>query len=179
MKVVIINGASGSGKDTFIELCRKCHKEIGNVSMVSGVKRIAKTAGWDGNKTPKDRKFLSDLKDLLDENFDYSFKYVKSFINDQKRLPFFIQYDTDNLVTFIVARSPKDIGRLKRTFKAHTLCITRKSADTNVGNASNHADRNIFDYDYDEYISNDGTLKELEIKAKDFIERILENGADY
>ncbi len=178
MKIVIINGASGAGKDTFIELCQhQDNANIGKVSIVDATKYLASMIGWNGQKTPKNRKFLCDLKDLLDENFDYSFKYIESYVKNRLNLKIFLQSNID--ILFIIARSPKDIKRLKEEFNAYTLCITEVAADKNIKNASNHADKEIFDYNYDEYISNDETLKELEIKAKDFVERILRNGPDY
>ena len=35
------------------------------ISTITYVKDIAKTIGWDGGKSPADRRFLSDLKDAL------------------------------------------------------------------------------------------------------------------
>ena len=40
---------------------------VGNISTVDYVKEIATECGWDGTKTPENRKFLSDLKRVLTE----------------------------------------------------------------------------------------------------------------
>ena len=45
-----------------------------NVDSVNLVKSLATMAGWDGNKTEKNRKFLSDLKDLLSNWNDVPYK---------------------------------------------------------------------------------------------------------
>jgi len=37
--------------------------------------------------------------------------------------------------------------------------------------ASNHADENIEDYEYDLYIENDGDLEDLRLKAEEFMEK--------
>ena len=48
-----------------------------NVSTVDKVKEIAAECGWDGVKSPKNRKFLSDLKDLLTEWGDVPYKDIE------------------------------------------------------------------------------------------------------
>ena len=71
MKVVIINGRERSGKDTFVDICSIVNNgKVISTSMVDGTKELARKIGWDGSKEPRDRKFLSDLKDLLDEYKD-------------------------------------------------------------------------------------------------------------
>ena len=60
-QIIVINGTGGCGKTTFVELTQKYGKVI-NFSSVDKVKEVAKLIGWDGKKTEKDRKFLSDLK---------------------------------------------------------------------------------------------------------------------
>ena len=72
-KIFIINGSGGVGKDTFVELVSE-FASIMNFSSVDKVKDIAKEIGWNGTKTEKDRKFLSDLKILTAEYCDMPFQ---------------------------------------------------------------------------------------------------------
>ena len=67
LKIVIVNGAPGSGKTSFEELCQDKMGDYCQIrSTVDLVKEIASIyANWDGKKDLKSRKFLSDLKDLL------------------------------------------------------------------------------------------------------------------
>ena len=84
VKVVVINGMPGCGKTTFEEMCSDICDPFaveptshvpgfseGRVlgidicSTVDFVKVVARQCGWDGTKNLKNRKFLSDLKDLL------------------------------------------------------------------------------------------------------------------
>lgn len=78
-QIFVINGSGGVGKDTFVELVsvelndklKRFHTVV-NFSSVDKVKEIAREIGWDGRKTEKDRKFLSDLKSLTIYNvIDY------------------------------------------------------------------------------------------------------------
>ena len=54
------------GKDTFAKFLNDIVPTL-KYSSIDKVKDIAKLCGWDGGKTEKDRKFLSDLKVLLEE----------------------------------------------------------------------------------------------------------------
>lgn len=74
-QIVIINGTGGSGKDTFVQFCSKYNKVM-NFSSIDKVKEIARLIGWDGKKTEKDRKFLSDLKKLTTEYNDMAFNSI-------------------------------------------------------------------------------------------------------
>ena len=56
MKVVLINGAGGSGKDTLVELFRTYvfnDYTVGNISTIDKIKSIAQTMGWKGEKDEK------------------------------------------------------------------------------------------------------------------------------
>ena len=81
-KLVIINGMPMSGKSQFVEYCLKILDDYGaEISTVDFVKELAQEAGWDGVKRPKDRKFLSDLKDLLTEWGNIPYKKIIEFKN--------------------------------------------------------------------------------------------------
>lgn len=87
MKVVIVNGAAASGKDTFVSFCESAlgsGVSVTKTSMVDAAKDAARYLGWDEQKTLKNRKFLSNLKDLIDEWGDVSYKWVKDNIIDQE-----------------------------------------------------------------------------------------------
>ena len=175
MKVIIINGAAGSGKDTFANMCINNNNGAGVIiSMADAAKSIAQFCGWNGEKTPKNRKFLSNLKDLIDEWGDMSFKFVEksisSLFKDGRK-------NSDGWLIFIMSREPNDIKRLKERFNAHTIYISNYKAEQVC--ATNHADANVKCFSYDEYIDNNGSLEELNLESKNFIERIMKNGIYY
>ena len=165
-QIYIVNGAGGSGKDTFEQYVAnevsQYNLDVGKTSIINYVKQIAEKAGWFGNKTDKDRKFLSDLKDALDNFDDSPFlttkMVVKGMINEIN-------------IIFIDARSPKDIERLKNEFNAKTILIIREERQY-----GNHADDNVNNYNYDYIIKNTGTLEEFKIKTKQFCKEVIVNG---
>lgn len=174
MKVIVINGAPCSGKDTFANMCIVNNAGAGAIiSMADAAKDVARYCGWNGEKTPRNRKFLSELKDLLDNWGDTSFKFVENFINSLYNCG----VEKENWIIFVMSREPNDIKRLKKRFNAHTIYISNHKAEQ--VRATNHADAEVKCFIYDEYIDNNGTLEELNLESKNFIERIMKNGICY
>jgi dephospho-CoA kinase len=168
MKIFVINGLPRSGKDTFVEFCQKHCNWCLNVSTVDFVKKVANYCGWDGTKTPENRKFLSDLKDLLSEWDDIPYKKVyEEIILFQNRVRVY-DFDPDtDAIAFIHCREPKEIERLCKELGAQSLLITRGEVENNE--QSNHADSEVFNYNYDYIISNDNSLQDLEDAAVRFL----------
>lgn len=174
MKIIIVNGMPESGKTTFEQICTQFCEEFGIdieiLSTITPIKILAEKIGWDGRKTPKDRKFLSDLKDLCTNYSDYSINWIKSEINKFPNYP----KEKNKIIIFIDTREPEEIERLKSEWNAKTLLIRRSSVENNK--QSNHADANVLEYDYDYAIYNNGTIDKLQKIAKNFMIRILSEG---
>ena len=172
MKIFVINGFPQSGKSTFVEFCLE---ELGawgkEVSTVDFVKELASQCGWNGTKTPKDRKFLSDLKDLLTDWGDVPFKDVEK----RKRVweYSFTQYDISakDCFFFIHCREPIEIQKFVDKMDAKTILVRREKVENLE--QSNHADGEVLNFNYDYEIENNETLKDLKNKAKKFLK---ENG---
>lgn len=154
-QVIIVNGVGGSGKDTF---CGFLSKYISThyYSIAQLPKEAATVLGWDGGKTEKDRKFLSDIVDISTEYNDAPFQDVVSLVADFKSG----KLEADLLA--VDMRDPKDIARAVEIFGAKTLLIRNPRVEMIK---SNHADRDVEDFEYDYVIDNDGTLEDLEQKA--------------
>lgn len=167
MKVYIVNGKAGAGKTTFedfvIEMMGVYAMRISTVSLV---KEVATFCGWNGKKEPKDRKFLSDLKDALTEWNDLPFKDVQNRIHSY--LYSFEQFEipTDKVAIFIDCREPQEIDRLKQFYNGKTICVLRTLENYHP---SNHADADTDNYKYDIYIENNEDLKQLYEAAENFI----------
>ena len=176
MKIVVINGAPRAGKDTFVEECRRLigRERCLNISTVDFVKEIATKAGWDGRKTPEARKFLSDLKDIMTEYGDIPFRKVKGAINSFRweLEEYANDWYVENSLVFIHCREPEEIARFERELHAQSLLIRRPSVEN--AEQSNHADAEVFNYNYTYTIYNDGTLDELRQKAIDFVMEHIE-----
>ena len=166
MKIVVVNGFPQVGKDEFVRCCLSELGAFGKlISTVDFVKEIAARCSWDGTKTPQNRKFLSDLKDLLtnwgDVPYTKTLQEIKLFYYDLE------YYDIeDNGVVFIMSREPEEISRFEKELGAKSILIRRNAVEFNE--QSNHADSEVLNHKYHYIIDNNDTLEELKIKAKEF-----------
>lgn len=169
-KVVIINGVGASGKDTFVMYCAE-YGSVFNLSTVDRVKTAAKELGWQGDKSPEARKFLSDIKDAWVRYNDGSFKDI---IERVERISLDPMENLEDItpVFFIHAREPEEIQKFKRHYghKAVTVLVRgRDSGEEQI----NHADLNVADYPYAYEVDNSGTLEDLNEKARVFMLEIV------
>ena len=172
MKIIVINGKGGAGKDTFVQCCNLMaakKQKVYNLSMIDAVKDIAEEIGWEGGKTDKDRKFLSDLKDLVQNYNDYPFIVIQQEL--ERIIKHESKYDHE-VIIFIHARQPEDIDRLVNKYHAHTLLIRRGAVDEQ--HYGNHADDEVDNYKYDYTLENNEDIKQLARKAEYFMAALHE-----
>lgn len=180
VKVVVVNGRPECGKTTFEAKCKELvtasstfwydeeqRMAVDVISTVDFVKQIARECGWDGVKTPRNRKFLSDLKDLLTEWNDVPFQKVLDHV---MYLDFFAK-GLDWLL-FVDCREPAEIQKLKERLNATTVLVRRLGDEANE--TSNHADANVFNYEYDYTIKNYGDLSDLVVECVGFLDYMKE-----
>lgn len=180
IKVVLCNGKPGVGKtllqDKCCTLCESSdfrlnedrQTDIDSYSSVDFVKEIATECGWDGTKTPKNRKFLSDLKDLLIEWNDVPYQKILERIALLESFGFAKR----DWILFVDCREPAEIRKLKKRLNATTLLMRRESVENDE--TSNHADAEVFYFDYDYVILNNGSVSDLNVEARKFLEYMKE-----
>lgn len=174
LRIVIVNGRPGSGKTTFEYIIKQKMSAYCEMrSTVDLVKEIAMFyAGWDGKKDLKSRKFLSDLKDLLTEFGNVPFNDIvryKGIWEDDLERYGVIEHPH---VLLVDSREPEEIQKFKDELGAVAVLIRR--ADVDNQETSNHADANVFDFDYDWIIENNGSLEDLEQKTVDFLDLLFD-----
>ena len=163
MKVIIINGPGGSGKDSFVKFCKELYGNVLSVSTVDYIKTIAKNyLGWNGQKDEKGRRLLSDLKDATSRYNNLPNKSIDNFVKEWA--------NAEHTLIFIHAREPENIQYFVDKYNAITVFVSKE--ELTKKHYGNHADDNVFDYIYDWYIDNDGTLEDLKEKAKIFLDNI-------
>lgn len=158
-QVIVINGHAEAGKDTFVEFCSN-YMETYLLSTVDIVKEVYRMFGWDGEKTDEARKWLSDAKDFFTTNGDLIWKSINKEIDE-------IIENSPNTTIFVMVREPEEIQRYVDYLDAITVLVDR---DGHI--PDNHADQNVYDFDYDVIIHNDGTLEDLDIVAKWFCKNL-------
>ncbi|MBQ2884900.1 MAG: hypothetical protein IJE43_14170 [Alphaproteobacteria bacterium] len=162
-KVLIINGMGGAGKDTFVNFLKEFIPTL-HISIVDNVKQIAKELGWNEVKDEKGRKFLSDLKLAIDNYNNGNYKYVADIVKKFYENSALRQYE----LLCIDMREGNQINMAKKDFDAMTVFI-----DRNVPHiSSNIADAGVYNYKYDYYIKNDGSLLDLRKSAHGFVKML-------
>ena len=161
----VINGKGGVGKDSFCNCVAEVY-DVRNISSVDPVKEIARHAGWSGAKEDRDRKFLSDLKQLLTDYNELPTRYCLSQFEE------FMKSETEN-VMFIHIREPKEIQKFidATDGRCLSLLIRRKGMDRVYGNVS---DDNVDCYEYDYVYDNDKPLEDMPADVIDFISKVVD-----
>ena len=106
--IFVLNSYPTAGKDSFVDMISARHEGIFKMSSVDLVKQVARVAGWDGTKTSKNRKFLSDLKDLLTEWNDVPYYDIENRIKEIE----FYNKDDKPILIFVMVREPKEIQKM-------------------------------------------------------------------
>lgn len=159
-KILIINGSGGVGKGEFVKTLSNITSTY-QVSIVDRVKAIARSAGWNGKKDEKSRKFLYDLKRCIDEYNDSNYmamqELMDKFIKTGK-----INGQPYNILC-IDMREPDQIERAKQEYGAKAVLVTNAKVAQIL---SNGADASVYDCIYDYIVVNDGSLEELQSSAE-------------
>ena len=142
--VFVINGRGGVGKDTLCEYAAH-HFRVTNLSTIMPIKELAAQCGWQGEKTDRARRFLSDLKAVLAAYNDYPTLWAKEryleFLAGENEIMFMHIREREEIEKFIAATD----GRAK------TVLIRRAAVHREAyGNRSDDEVESLtYDYTYD------------------------------
>ena len=162
---LVINGRGGVGKDTLCEVAATRYL-VRNVSSITPIKELAAVCGWEGEKTDKARRFLSELKRITAEYNDYPTRWVageyRAFLESDEEILFVHIREGEEIRKFVEATGGEArtlLIRAERRLGAHTY-----------GNAS---DDLVEQYPYDYYFSNDDPEELAAGQFLSFLEEIL------
>lgn len=150
--VMIINGKGGVGKDALCEALEATYR-VTNISAITPIKEIAAMHGWQGEKTPKARRFLAELKRVFVDYNDLPTAYLV------EQYHAFEQSDAHILCVHI--REPEEIDKFVThvTLPCITMLIRRRAVDMQ-GAYGNAADDGVHNYPYSHVFDNDLPLEE-------------------
>ena len=165
---IVINGRGGVGKDTMCEAAGKLFKTM-VVSSIDPIKQAAKFLGWEGQKEPDDRRFISYLKELSIHYNNYPTQYLEGKYREFM--------DSDAEILFVHIREPKEIRKFLDAVhgKAITLLITRPGFGAHYGN---QADDNVDDFLYDYQYRNDQPLEQSKNHFLAFLGELMVKAAE-
>ena len=166
IKIVVVNGLSRSGKDSFIAAVRKKVVASRIHSTIATVKNALLICGMiaPNKKGPDERTFLTAVKKAW---IKYNDGPLQEMI--QKVVELEDSYKLSNNVTevllFIQVREPQEIYKIQQYFKPNfvSVLVTRLDVKPQPG------DEEVFNYLYDLTVYNDGTFEDLDNEADRFL----------
>jgi len=166
VKVIVVNGLSRSGKDSFIEALRKKVPVLVEHSTIITV--------WDAlldynmidlkKKGPEEREFLAAVKQAWINYNDGPFFEVVHIAEELEKEYAFAS-GIDRVLFAVHVREPKEMRKLKQYFKKRMTTVLIKRPDTKP----QPGDEEVNDWAYDHLVYNDGDLEDLDDKADRFI----------
>lgn len=162
--VFVINGRGGVGKDTLCDAAARAFL-VKNVSSITPVKELAAKVGWQGEKSDRARKFLSDLKALLIAYNDYPTQWAAT--------QYHAFLEGEEQIMFLHIREGAEIDKFVRVTggTAKTLLIRRAAAHN--GAYGNRSDDEVEEYRYDYVFDNDRPQAEAEEAFVAFLQGLL------
>jgi hypothetical protein len=176
--IFVINGYPTAGKDYLVNKIREfvISPKVKSYSTVSIVKEMASLIGYEENiPSVKNsfRAFLSDLKDLIDLHFEKLTvkNCIQKAINDHEES---LNSELFSPIIFIDSREPENIDLIKsyakeKGYKITTILVTAGWAGKEK--ATNHADENVLNYNYDYVFANTKNEELFKKRALTFIEK--------
>lgn len=171
--VIIINGKGGCGKDTICDILER-HYPTKRISTITKVKQAARLIfGWKGGKSLKDRKFLSDLKDLWTDYNDGPFVYAIDQFRKFAEKP----VAAYNEILIMHVREPSEIKKIKDRidYSGTVPCVTLliKSPRTESVKYGNKSDDLVNKYPYDFLYNNAAPLNKVDEDFMGFFHKFI------
>lgn len=173
IKIVVINGSGGVGKDQFIKYFAELtndNTQVINHSTIDTVREALKFFGVHPDKKgDKERKFLQAIKQAWIDYNDGPLKECICYIDLIRTTRYqshHIAYDHN--VFFVHCREPEEIQKLKDKYDD---CITVLIKRPGRPIPENDSDKNVDNFSYN-YEYRASSLIELKRCAQDFIYRV-------
>lgn len=163
--VFVINGRGGVGKDTLCDFAADAFA-VKNVSSITPIKELAAQIGWQGEKTDRARKFLSDLKALLISYNDYptawAIRQYRDFLASEEQ------------IMFLHVREGEEIDKFVHATEGNAKTLLIRRAAVHQGAYGNRSDDEVENYTYDYVFDNDLPIEEARAAFTDFLRRLYD-----
>lgn len=177
MKVYVIAGKAGCGKNTSANYIKKYYESIGKKVAITEFSKYLKlfafeVENWDGRRETKPRTFLQNVGSLIrHELFSEDF-LIDRLLEDMK-----VYEKLVDVLIIADARFPKEINKIKNESNATSIRIINSFNDYELkGNENKHETENSLEgYDKFDFVINNETFEQLENDMINIVKKVEEN----
>lgn len=173
MKIFIISGKAGTGKNKVATLLKNIYKEKNkntiNLAYASYLKEYAKNIlNWDGREETKPRAFLQHIGIDIVKRIDNQM-LIRRIVEDIQVYSNFF-----DVITISDARFPEEIETIKNKFQdVKVIHILGRENNLTEDEKKHITETALDDYEhYDYRIQNNGTVEELEKKLISIVNEV-------
>ena len=177
MKVYVIAGKAGSGKNTSANYIKECYEKDNKKVVITEISKYLKLfayelLNWDGRRETKPRKFLQEVGsyiryDAFNEDF-----FINRLVEDMKVYEKYV-----DVVIIADARLPREIDDLKDNYNAVAIKIINNFNDYELSeNEKIHeTETALNDYQKFDYTINNQTFDKLKNDMFNIVKEVEEN----
>ena len=177
MKVYVIAGKAGCGKNTSANYMKKYYESIGKSVVITEISKYLKLfayeiKNWDGERETKPRTFLQEVGSLIrHELFNDNF-FINRFLEDMKVYEKFV-----DVVIVADARFPKEIESIKKACNSISIEVINEFSEYEIkGKETIHETEVALDsYDNYDYIVHNKTFRKLEEDLIKIVKEVEDN----
>ena len=177
MKVFILAGKAGAGKNTSADFIKKYYEGIGKKVAITEIAKYLKLfayeiENWDGARETKPRVFLQELGSLVrHELFDENF-FINRLLEDIKIYEKFV-----DILIIADARFPLEIESIKANTNAVSIEIINNFSEYELkGETTKHeTEVSLDNYDKYDFVVNNETFEKLENDLINIVKKVENN----
>lgn len=177
MKVYVIAGKAGSGKNTTATYIQKYYELVGKKTVITEISKYLKLFAyevlhWDGKRETKPRSFLQDVgSSIRHEIFNEDF-LINRLLEDLKIYEKYV-----DVVIIADARLPREIDLIKEKCNATSIEVINEFNDYELKGDEKHHETEtaINSYTKFDYVLHNKTFKDLESDVQNLVKEVENN----
>lgn len=176
MKVYVIGGKAGCGKNTTANYIKDFYENLGKKVVITEISKYLKifayeVKNWDGKRETKPRAFLQEVGSTIRHEIYNEDFLINRFLEDLKVYERFV-----DVVIVADARLPREIDLIKEKCNAVSIEVINEFNDYKLkGEENNHETETALNsYDKFDYVLHNQTFDQLKIDTENIVKEVEE-----
>ena len=174
MKVYVIGGKAGCGKNTTANYIKDFYENLGKKVVITEISKYLKifayeVKNWDGKRETKPRAFLQEVGSTIRHEIYNEDFLINRFLEDLKVYERFV-----DVVIVADARLPREIDLIKEKCNAVSIEVINEFNDYKLkGEENNHeTETALNNYDKFDYVLHNQTFDQLKIDTENIVKEV-------